>query len=668
MTNCIYLFVILVLLIFIVIFAFIFKKKIINESFTSANSVNNTNNANNILKDSSFLDGKNIGKNETIVFPNNGSSKYVIRQSYDNKINNNAAIYYQINIDLKPNKTYCLVCLYYSTENTPLIYKIQFDKNQSIFLKPMNDSTKSSSDNNFKYYYCLFKTPNENYKISTLISLMYNFNNIKGYNFITDIGLEEVVETNNIPITTNLRCYLNAYNPESVTNSNKLIKDLSGNNFNFTASRDIGVQLTNIDLTNNKIIGPNAFKLQNDNMMKFNEKFSIFIYVKSDKTQITESFENNNQEEEEEEEEYEQEYDNKNDCSILKISGNQNIAIELFLPKKYGNINLIAGGIKYKSDIKFVSSLENMLAITYNGERIFLYINDELILNVICPKIYFDNSNVKINPNNSFNGSLYTFAYYNDFIKSDDVSKISKYFIKIKAIGKELSESAYTENTNDFIIPDIIQPESSNRSNGSNESNGSNDTNCPKTIYENGHYYVIIPNGSNLSKKIGYSGIRDYGDNIDTAKQIFEINFPKCPVPRILDKLKYKADLTNCPFIMLTSENPCNKYECRTTDWNKGITKDNNCKKNIDVYCSKYADVDPACYCWKKENRDKPACLKWRGNFEAEDKCDFRKFDINKHPDYKDYIKKNEIPCWGCNLDAPESTGEYSSRAGSGAR
>ena len=34
----------------------------------------------------------------------------------------------------------------------------------------------------------------------------------------------------------------------------------------------------------------------------------------------------------------------------------------------------------------------------------------------------------------------------------------------------------------------------------------------------------------------------------------------------------------------------------------------------------------------------------------------------------KDYIKKNEIPCWGCNLDAPESTGEYSSRAGSGAR
>jgi hypothetical protein len=60
--------------------------------------------------------------------------------------------------------------------------------------------------------------------------------------------------------------------------------------------------------------------------------------------------------------------------------------------------------------------------------------------------------------------------------------------------------------------------------------------------------------------------------------------------------------------------------------------------------------------------------MKWRGNFEAEDKCDFRKFDIEQHPDSKDYIKKSKIPCWGCNLDAPESTGDYSTRKGSGAR
>ena len=148
------------------------------------------------------------------------------------------------------------------------------------------------------------------------------------------------------------------------------------------------------------------------------------------------------------------------------------------------------------------------------------------------------------------------------------------------------------------------------------------DQTCPKVIYENEHYYVIIPYNSKLAKNIGYSGIRDYGTDIDNARKIFEINFPKCRLPNLLDKSKYKAKLDDCPFIMLKPENPCNQYECKNTDWKKGIPDNNNCKRSIDVYCSKYSDIDPACYCWKKENKDKKECLKWRGNFEAEDKCD----------------------------------------------
>ena len=180
---------------------------------------------------------------------------------------------------------------------------------------------------------------------------------------------------------------------------------------------------------------------------------------------------------------------------------------------------------------------------------------------------------------------------------------------------------------------------------------------CPKVIYENDRYYIIIPHGSKLAKDIGYSGIRDYGGDIDTARKIFEINFPKCKLPDILDKTKYRADLSECPFVMLTPDNPCNQFECRKTNWTNGVPDNKNCKRSVDVYCSKYSDVDPACYCWRKENLEKTECMKWRGNFEAEDKCDFRKFDIEKHPDSKDYIKKNKIPCWGCNLDAPESAG-----------
>ena len=167
---------------------------------------------------------------------------------------------------------------------------------------------------------------------------------------------------------------------------------------------------------------------------------------------------------------------------------------------------------------------------------------------------------------------------------------------------------------------------------------------------------------------MGYSGIRDYGSNIDTAKQIFETNFPKCTVPDILDKRKYKPDLSTCPFIIMNEENPCKKYECKNIDWKTNNVKDKNCKKMIDTYCSKYAEQDSSCYCWRNENKDKPECLKWRGKFEAEDKCDFRKFPITSHPDSSNWIEKDKIPCWGCNLTAPESATNFGIRKGSGGR
>jgi hypothetical protein len=668
----IYVFTFLLLLIFIVIFAFIFKKKDFNESFTSERLSEH-----NLLHNSSFKDGINIkefqeksGNADIIIFPNSGASKYVLRQSKNDKIDYRTAIFYQIKLDVKPNKIYCLRCLYYSTNNLPLVHRLQYkqmNNGKSIFLKTLNYDKK---EGNFNNQYCLFQTPKDDNTENTMelfISLMFNFNNIKGYNYLTDVVLEEIIDGYNIPITTNLRCYLNAFHPKSVESSNKVIKDLSGNDFSFVASRNVGVQKMDVDLTNNILKGPNAFQLQNEDRMKYNNKFSLFLFIKGSGTPISESFTNRWNIPAEEEESSEDIPIGKElmGMTILKISGNQNTALEVILPQKYGNIYLIAGGEKYKTEIQYLSSMENMMAITYNGDKIFMYINGELVLDARCPKIYFDNSPVMINPIGKFQGSFYTFAYYNENQSSENISKTTKYFMKMKAIGNELANPYIDNNLDDFILRiNEIKLEEANKEKKDNDV----DQTCPKVIYENDHYYVIIPYGSKLAKDIGYSGIRDYGGDIDTARKIFEINFPKCKLPDMLDKTKYKADLSNCPFIMLTPENPCNQFECRKTDWTNGVPNNSNCKRNIDVYCSKYSDVDPACYCWKKENRDKSECMKWRGNFEAEDKCDFRKFDIEKHPDSKDYIKKSKIPCWGCNLDAPESTGEYSDRKGSGAR
>jgi hypothetical protein len=666
----IYIFIFLLLLIFVIVFAFIYRKKNLSESFTSKILSEQ-----NILHNSSFEDGKNIrefqeksGISDIIVFPNPGASKYVLRQSKNDKMDYRTLIFYQIKLDVKPNKIYSLRCLYYSTNNLPLVHRLQYkqiNNGRSIFLKTLSNDKTSG---NFKNQYCLFQTPkdDDDKTIELFISLMFNFNNMKGYNYLTDVVLEEIIDGYNIPVTTNLRCYLNAFHPKSVESSNKIIKDISGNEYNFTASRNIGVQKMDVDLTNNILTGPNSFQLQNQDRMQYNNKFSLFLFIKGSGTQISESFTNltKNWNIPAEEEESIDIDIVPIGTTILKISGNQNTALEIILPQKYGNIYLIAGGEKYKTDIQYLSSLENMMAVTYNGDKIFMYINGEIVLEARCPKIYFDNSAVMINPNGKFQGSFYTFAYYNEYMNGDNIGKITKYFMKMKAIGNELTNPFMGNNVDDFILKMTLR---------NIENNGKyKDTNleltCPKVIYENDHYYVIIPHGSKLAKELGYSGIRDYGGDIDTARKIFEINFPKCKLPDMLDKTKYKADLSNCPFIMLTPDNPCNQFECRKTDWTNGIPDNSNCKRNIDVYCSKYSDVDPSCYCWKKENKDKSECMKWRGNFEAEDKCDFRKFDIDKHPDSKDYIKKSKIPCWGCNLDAPESTGEYSSRKGSGAR
>jgi len=703
----IYIFIFLLLLILIISFIFIFdkrEKKEKNELSESFISETKSDSENNILKNGSFQNGKNIeqffdksGNADIIVFPNPSNSEYVLRQSKNSKMDPRKEIFYKIKLNIKENKIYYLKCLYFSTNNLPLIHKIEYKNyNKSIFLKTLHNNDNSTFNTN----YCLFQTPSdENELVEISISLMYNINNISGYNYITDVVLEEIFDGYNIPIIGNLRCYLNTFHPKSVQPSNNLIKDISGNNNNFTASRGVGVQKMVVDLTSNILTGPNSFLLQNKDRLKYYDKFTLFLFIKAFTPPVSKPLLNNNRIIEEEDT---QVILKPIGTTILKISGNQYTALELIIPEKYGHIYLIAGGETYKTQVQFLVSLESMIAITYNGERIFLYLNEVLVLDVLCPKIYFNNPPIMINPNGSFKGNFYAFAYYNDVMKKDDIIKMSKYFIRIVATGDELEIPISDINIDDFIlrytydnqvcessgyvkqemedenvkgveaseIGAKVESESGIESTGRmrQKINNKIDDNCPEVIFENDHYYVIVPYDSKLSKNIGYGGIRDYGTNIDNAKKIFEINFPKCKLPDILDKNKYKANLENCPFIMLQPENPCNQFECKNTDWTKGIPDNSQCKRSVDVYCSKYSDIDSACYCWKEENKNLPDCLKWRGNFEAEDKCDFRKFDIEQHPDSKDYIKKSKIPCWGCNLDAPESAGEYANREGSGAR
>ena len=50
-------------------------------------------------------------------------------------------------------------------------------------------------------------------------------------------------------------------------------------------------------------------------------------------------------------------------------------------------------------------------------------------------------------------------------------------------------------------------------------------------------------------------------------------------------------------------------------------------------------------YCKKK-------CVEFRKQFQnpKDYMCNVSDFNIKEHPDFKKYIRKDSIPCWGCDI------------------
>ena len=874
------------------------------EKFASKNNTNFNNNAsfhNNLINNVSFDYGRqpdqfsgSNGKFEVVVFPNNGQSSYVLRQSSLKTIKGDEPIYYRMDFLLKPASVYYFGCLYYSVKDLPLRNFIIFNNTQNVLLKTVQEPKyQYSKAGDFKYRYSLFKTPNHSDFVKTSIYLGYNFNNITSYNYFTDLGLWEIVNNNVIPIWENLRSYFNAFNIDSIDPGFSIVRDLSYHGFDFIGKVPDNNQKGNIDLTENSLSGPSAFKLQNSGVIDLTTNFSFLIHIKGSKIyqkQMIESFaslpstsssvQNTNPakmtlnefqelwnkagcksilKEENLAKWRTQDYKtvlkdienlnnltkncngtdaqnnlcfpgkclkkdvtcdksslsysklkepantittnsaeelkkeiSKIDCfQLINFPGNQLFAVSILVPNKYGPIRIVAGGTIFESSVYQLNYLDLIFGVVYDGEKIRLFLNGELIMETNSPKIHFEDEKVIINPEGNFYGDLYSFAYYNKALQAQQIRNISNYFVRMKSVGEEITsiDSKLRSYVNTFIISDFSPEEESkyasaekiislkktidsinninniapnkvidkckqiygvkdsstknkpkksssnklidklksdsgsvksdassvksdtssvksdassvksdtssvksdasspkstksdsNKSDSGKSDSGKSDkrikksntvegdgVTCPDVRFEDDHYYIIIPPNTDLSKKLGYSGLRDYGTNIDTAKQIFQTNFPKCKVPSILDKNKYQGDLSNCPFIIINNENPCKKFDCKGTDWKKGTSNNSNCKKAIDTYCTKYADLDNACYCWREDNKNKPDCLQWRGKFENQDKCDFRKADFTKHPDAKNWIRKDKIPCWGCNLSESE-TAKNNKRPGSGGR
>ena len=177
--------------------------------------------------------------------------------------------------------------------------------------------------------------------------------------------------------------------------------------------------------------------------------------------------------------------------------------------------------------------------------------------------------------------------------------------------------------------------------------------NCPYVYIKNNSYYVYIPKHCKYYKYLNKPDI-NYGKDRNKAMRLYQKNYPDCPIPDILKYPNGNHPLENCPF-NVNEGNPCNNKDCWDVEWSKPIEDQNICKpclKSISYYCERNNDVDDACICWNDDYKDLPECKSFRRNFEDPNdyQCSIDSFKIEEHPDFHKYIKRDNIPCWNCNL------------------
>lgn len=202
---------------------------------------------------------------------------------------------------------------------------------------------------------------------------------------------------------------------------------------------------------------------------------------------------------------------------------------------------------------------------------------------------------------------------------------------------------------------------------------------APFMFIENGEYFVYIYRDSELAKKHGHHGKRSYGKDEKYAKKIYEKNYPEYGKPKIInvDKSRNRnrnVNSNSCPFV-INDKNPCQQNYCKSVNWNTRHPEkhgmSNRCMKKIEDYCETYNEYDDACMCWKPENSDLDYCREIKSNFgypysgsnkrnQGNDgalidvnvgyKTSTDIFNIEDHPDFSKYIRKDQIPCFGCDI------------------
>ena len=327
---------------------------------------------------------------------------------------------------------------------------------------------------------------------------------------------------------------------------------------------------------------------------------------------------------------------------LLKNKNNKNI--KLRLPDGSGNFEVSING-KTLKNLKKVSATnkDTYYMIMYKSldnktANLVSYVNDKKIIDEKVDKIDLDPTSIVINPHENLNVLLKEVAVIDKFLDN----KEAKYFLRSDIILKTILDKLSEEFKKVNPTKHNTQNKNINNKNIVKKGNKYYGKKCPSVYTDNDGNHIV----RNTS----------YGPNREVAREIYRINFPECRnIPEELEtRYNRKTKLPEkSPFIVDSPFNPVRYHHCDNVDWTDKNAKINSkCKRRIDNYCEENAYLDPKCICWRNEHRNNSKCQTFRRKYNDPNDigCSVAEFSIEDHPDFKNYIRKDKIPCWGCDL------------------
>lgn len=603
----------------------------------------------NLIPNGNFNNGEmsndslhNIG-NATIIMENPGDSSYVLKQSA--LTDSEEKTRYQLNLEINPGKTYKIKCWVTYDEdwdgNFNLFNILTYNncgKTDIISANGILIDRKQINDYIWELREHTFSIPSNSIgKIE--IYLGYDPKNTIGSRYIANVSLNrDHGIINNTPLVDDIIVFLSAHHNNSINSDTKIWKDASTNGNDFYLDKETIIDDKYVDLKISHINGPQSKKLiPND------RQFTIFFSGISEEYTTGEIFSL---------------YSNNVYNIGLNIILQSNIGVDnKMIVEMIGNKYIFNLGITQKHCIyALVINLDdndNKLSVYIDGYKLKPDIEKIAAWNNEKQETYYPEDNLKLNDLNSImanpdKGNLKFkidfFIIYSKEINSNQVVNITNYLSSFR------KDEQYSK-----------RPDTS------------------KCVCNDG-------NQSNNNSNVDTS-------NNSTSNNMNITNIQETSTTKIV-----------CPFKSTDKNSPCYTLECCGANWNDIQNVSSKCKMNINTYCKGNNDNTCSILLSEKKIRENRTCKGSKKILESLSKETSTKIDSNLkiesesciiektekkndiplkicktnakisektkkkkiirgikdnyienakscNIDMSKYIRKDKIPCWGCNLD-----------------